>query len=340
MKNHNAMLLSTLVAAGLAVATATAGEFDGKQMKFYTMGSPGGGYDTYMRTMIPHLEKKLGADLLPLNESGAGGLVAMNRTITAPPDGATILLTSGEGVVTGQLYGVSGVRYDVKKLVWVARVSGDSKVVLISPKSPHKTFADVLKSERPFIWGGSGKTDGNSDYSAILCHALAFKCRIILGYKGSGGMNLAIENGEIDSRIVTDEAGARFVRSGKMRAIATLTRDRAGPFPDVPTVFEVAKPSAGQAKWLDWRAGIASLGRVIVTTPGTPKARIDALRAAFKDLLTDKAFIAEAAKRKLQVNYASGSEVEKMVSAAMDTLDAKELAEVKDIVLNRYYGGR
>jgi hypothetical protein len=29
--------------------------FQGKQIRFYTMGSPGGGYDTYMRALIPHL---------------------------------------------------------------------------------------------------------------------------------------------------------------------------------------------------------------------------------------------------------------------------------------------
>ena len=48
------------------------------------MGSPGGGYDTYMRALIPHLEKKLGARMLPTNEPGAGGLIAVNRTVNAP----------------------------------------------------------------------------------------------------------------------------------------------------------------------------------------------------------------------------------------------------------------
>src|SRR5262249_56100127 len=59
------------------------------------MGSPGGGYDTYMRALIPHLEKKLGAKMLPTNEPGAGGLIAINHTLHAPPDGLTILLIGG-----------------------------------------------------------------------------------------------------------------------------------------------------------------------------------------------------------------------------------------------------
>ena len=69
------------------------------------MGSPGGGYDTYTRTVSAFLEKRIGARLIPTNEAAAGGMIAMNRTINAAPDGLTLLLTGGEGLVTAQLYG-------------------------------------------------------------------------------------------------------------------------------------------------------------------------------------------------------------------------------------------
>src|SRR3954463_14772550 len=90
----SAALGASLLAAAPAGAAAesTAAFFQGKQVRFYTMGGPGGGYDTYMRALIPHLEKKLGARMLPTNEPGAGGLIAVNRTVNAPPDGLTLLL--------------------------------------------------------------------------------------------------------------------------------------------------------------------------------------------------------------------------------------------------------
>src|SRR5258708_29445652 len=59
--------------------------FQGKQVRFYTMGSPGGGYDTYMRALVPHLEKKLGAKMLPTNETGAGGRIRGHRTHNSAP---------------------------------------------------------------------------------------------------------------------------------------------------------------------------------------------------------------------------------------------------------------
>src|SRR5262249_60481604 len=90
-----------------------------------TRWEPGGGYDAYMRALIPHLEQKLGAKMLPTNEPGAGGLIAINRTLHAPADGLTILLVGGETLVTAQLYDAPGVNYDVPKLTWLARVSSE-----------------------------------------------------------------------------------------------------------------------------------------------------------------------------------------------------------------------
>jgi tripartite-type tricarboxylate transporter receptor subunit TctC len=275
--------------------------------------------------------------MLPVNENAAGGLVAMNRLLNAPPDGTTILLTSGEGTALGQLLGNPGVRYDVRQLVWLARVSGPPKVALVSANSPYKSFAEVVKSDRAFIWGGTGKTDGNSDYQALLAHALGFKTKIIHGYKGSSGMNLAIEQGEIDSRVITDESGFRASRSGKIKALVTLSRERSTKFPTVPTVFEQVKVTPAQAKWLDWRAGVTAIGRVIVTTPGVPKDRVDYLRASLKEVMNSAEYIAQAKKRRLSPGYLDGATVQDMVMKTMSTLDDKELAELKHVVLNKYY---
>ena len=327
-------LLAAAVPAG---AADMANPFKDKPMKFITMGSVGGGYDAYMRTVLEHLGKKIGARMVPVNENAAGGLVAMNRLINSPPDGTSILLTSGEGTALGQLLGNPGVRYDVRKLVWLARVSGPPKVVLVSQKTSYKSFAEVVKSDRVFVWGGTGKTDGNSDYQALLGHVLGFKMKNIHGYKGSRGMNLAIEQGEIDARVLTDESGSRATRSGKIMALVTLSRERSVKFPKVPTVFEEVKTTAAQEKWLDWRAGLTALGRVIVTTPGTPKDRVDFLRASLKDVLTDPAYIANAKKRRLEPQYLDGGKVQDMVIKSMSTLDDKELAELKHVVLTKYY---
>ena len=130
------VLMSSILFSAMASAEAAATFFRGKQIRFYTMGSPGGGYDAYVRALAPHLEKRLGGKIIPTNEPAAGGLVAMNRLLNSAPDGLTILLIGGETLVTAQLYDAPGVNYDVRKLTWLARVSRSQDPVLIPGRHP------------------------------------------------------------------------------------------------------------------------------------------------------------------------------------------------------------
>lgn len=338
---------STFIAAGTIVpfvaasANEVAESYKDQQVRFITMGSAGGGYDTYLRTILPYIERETGANLVPLNEPGAGGLNAMNRLIQAPADGFTLLLTGGEAAASAQLYGLQSVNYDLRELSWIARISGPSKVVLVAKDFRYGSFEEALKADHTFIWGGSGKTDGNSDYSAILSHALGFDSQIIVGYKGSGGINMAIEQGEVDARIVTSEAAARFVRSGKFKVILTLSRERSAEFPDAPTVYEVGGDlSPEKQRLLDWRANITALGRVIVAAPETPKAKVDFLRTTLEKVAKDPAYRAEAEKRGLSPSYMDGASLEKLAVETMSLLSPQELAQVKEIALQKYYGSR
>jgi tripartite-type tricarboxylate transporter receptor subunit TctC len=332
-----AVAVAVAASIGATPAAADAAFYQGKQGRLFTMGSPGGGYDTYTRTVSAFLEKRIGVRLIPTNETAAGGMIAMNRMVNAPPDGLTVLLTGGEGLVTAQLYGLSGVNYDVRKQIFLARVSGEDKVAVVGPQSPYKSVADMQTLDRQALWAGSGKADNNSDFSAIMCFALGIKCKMILGYKGTGDMNMAIQRAEVDGRVISDEAAALYGPSSGMRILTVLARKRSEKFADVPTVFEAANLSAEAERLLDWRANIAGLGRVILTTPGTPKERVDYLRAVLADVLRDPAFIAEMNKVNLAAAYLSADDVQASIEKAMTTLDAKGLAAMKDIALNRYY---
>src|SRR5215510_173274 len=157
--NMFAALAAALLATspGQAADDAALSFYQGKQVRFFTMGSPGGGYDTYTRTVGAYLERKLGAKVIPTNEPAAGGMIAMNRTMNAVPDGLTLLLTGGEALVTAQLYGLSGVNYNVRKQVWLARVSGEDKVAVVGPPSAIGAVVDMQKLDKPALWAGSGK---------------------------------------------------------------------------------------------------------------------------------------------------------------------------------------
>jgi tripartite-type tricarboxylate transporter receptor subunit TctC len=208
---------------------------------------------------------------------------------------------------------------------------------LLGSKSPYHSVSELTKSDKPVIWAGSGKIDGNADFSAILVHALDIRSKIITGYRGTAEMNLAIQRGEVDGRVVSEESAALYGPGSGMRVLTTLARKRAEQFPDSPTIFEAAGIGTARARLIDWRAGIADLGRLMLVTPATPPDRVELLRTVFAEVLGDPAFIAEIKRLKLSASYASADAVRAAVEQAMTTLDAAALAELRDIALNRYY---
>ena len=105
----------------------------------------------------------------------------------------------------------------------------------------------------------------------------------------------------------------------------------------MPTLFEAATLGPAQARLIDWRAGIAGLGRLIVVTPGTPPDRVDLLEKTLADIIRDPAFIAEVKRLNLSANHAGADEVRATVEQAMTTLDKSSLAEMRTIALERYY---
>src|SRR6185312_2422586 len=55
------------------------------------------------------------------------------------------------------------------------------------------------------------------------------------------------------------------------------------------------------------------MGRPFLAPPGIPADRVAVLRKAFMDTLSDKQFLAEAEKMKLEINPVSGEAVQKIV---------------------------
>ncbi len=72
-------------------------------------------------------------------------------------------------------------------------------------------------------------------------------------------------------------------------------------------------------------AGLNSIGRALIAPPGVPADRLATLRGAFDKMVADKAFLADADKRKLEIEPTPGVEVQKI---AADILNApKEIIE-------------
>jgi tripartite-type tricarboxylate transporter receptor subunit TctC len=300
-------------------ATAQTSEefYKGKTIRLVVGYGPGGGYDVYARMISPYIGKALGANVVVENQPGAGGITALNRIATTPPDGLTIMIVNGLGAALAQLTDQAGVRYDLAKLTHLGTVSASPWVWLVGPQSPYRKVQDVLDAKKRQMWSASGPMDGLSDGAAFTCAALHLDCSIVLGYPGSNEAAHAVAKGEMDMIFVSDTSANNYVKSGQAHALATMGREKSRFFPDVPTIFQATKLSSDGAALFDFHSTAENLGRILVAPPGMSGERLSFLQKAVAAALRDPVLVAEGERTQRYVDFIDAEKTRKATTSVV-----------------------
>src|SRR5215471_3699106 len=139
-------LLRLLLAGALiawAAASATAQTYPTKPIKLVLPYAPGGIIDYVGRTLAQKLTEVAGQPVVAENRPGAGGIVGTDAVARSAPDGYTLVLMDPAIVINPTLQ--SDVPYDLfKNLQTVSIVSTSPEVLVVSPKLPVNTFAELV----------------------------------------------------------------------------------------------------------------------------------------------------------------------------------------------------
>ena len=337
--------ITAILACAISVALAdvaragsdAAGFYKGKVVRFVVGYGPGGGYDGYARLLAPWLERAIGATVVVENRPGGGSLTALNQVVAAAPDGLTIMLVNGEAAALAQLLEQPGVRFDLRVLPWLGRVSAEPYVVLWHSALPFKRLDEIAGGRQRIRWAASGKADGMGDNAALFSEALGLDARIIIGYKGSNEAASAAMRGESDGVIVTVGSARKYTQGGDLVPIAILDRQRSPQFAHVPTIFEAVPLAPAQRWWVEYRMGLTALGRSLATTPGTPHGRLKHLRNAFRKILAEPEVRSQSETAGRSIDYASPDQVTGFVAGTLGTMSPDRLTALRRVVLDQYY---
>ena len=311
--------------------------FKGKTVRIVVGFGAGGGYDAYARMIEPYLGRALGATVIVENQPGAGGVTALNRTYVASADGLQMNLANGTAAGLSQIVGQSGVQYDLSKFGHLGLVSASPWVWLVNPTTPLVTTAqEALKPGLKIRWGASGPIDGMSDGAAVTCEALKLDCKIVIGYKGTADVALAVQRAEMDSLYLSDTSANNYVKSNQNKPVATMSRERSRFFPDLPTIFEAVKLTPDQEWWFDFRATLDNLGRILVVPPNMAPERLAHLQSVVKSVLSDPALIAEGEKSQRYVGFQDAETTRAMVMNVIANLTPEQKARVNNVVIEKF----
>ena len=306
--------------------------FRGKTIRFVVGTAPGGGYDSYARLLAPHLAKALDATVVVENQPGAGGLTALDRIYTAPPDGLQLIIVNGASASLSQLLGEAAARYDLAKIGYLATVASSPWLWLVNPGSPWKSVPDAVNAKTKIRWSAVGPVDGLSDGAAFTCEALKLDCQVIMGYGASNEAAGAVAKGEMDSLYVSDTSANNYVKSGSTRAIGVMGRKRSRFFPEITTVFEQMKLAPEQAWWFDLHSSIENLGRILCVPPNMPADRLAFMQAAVKKMLTDPALVADGERTQRYIDFVGPEETRQAAIKVVSSVTPEQKQRIKEII--------
>jgi tripartite-type tricarboxylate transporter receptor subunit TctC len=316
------------------VAAQTAAEFyKDKQISLVIGFNPGGGFDAYGRTVARHFGRHIPGQptIVVKNVPGAGSIIAANNLFnTAPKDGTEIGLVA-DSAALDPLFGLVKTRYEPLKFNWLGSVNRSVAVCVAWHTSKTKSAKDLF--ERETVIGTSGTS--TITFPLALNSVLGTRMKLVSGYRGTAGLMLALERGEIEGMCgqVHDAVKTQHPEWHEKKLVRNLIQigvARSPELADVPFVMDFAKSEADR-KVLALIVGTTVMGRPFLTPPGVPADRVAALRSAFQATMKDPAFLADASKLKIEVSPITGEEIERFVKEAYAT--PKPIIERARVVL-------
>jgi tripartite-type tricarboxylate transporter receptor subunit TctC len=316
---------------------AQANYYSGKTVTVVVGSAPGGLYDLWGRLFARTMGKYIPGNptMLVQNMPGGGSIVAANYLYgITKPDGLTIGMFQTH-LYLEQLVGRAEVKFDVRRFNWLGSQEKGQMMLYIRADSPYKSIDDIIKAKEPPKCGGSGTADQSALLTRLLEETVGAKFVRVLGYKGGGEVDLAMERGEVICRATritvhfSREPFLTWEKKGFDRHLIQAGKKRDQRLADVPTIYELMDKyktsEVGRRLTQIFLAG-DELGRPMVAPPGVSSERVKILRDAYARALKDPDLIAEVERQRLDMEPSTGEEIQTLI---------KELMEQKREVIER-----
>jgi tripartite-type tricarboxylate transporter receptor subunit TctC len=295
--------------------------YRGKTLRVLIGVGVGGDYDVQGRFLARHIGRHIpGApSVVPENMTGAGGLKMANWLYDVAPKDGTAIGVIANNFPALQAAGGQGVQFDAARFQWLGAMTRETNTMVVWHTTGVKSVDDMRRTE--VVAGASSRGAITYTFPAMMNELLGTRFKIVTGYAGGNDINLAMERGEVGARINSwaswKVTRADWLRDGKIVIIAQGGR-RSPELPNVPSVEDLAR-NASDRQVIEMLMSGASLGRPFTAPPGTPPARVAALRAAFGKTMSDPKFRAEAAAAKMDLDPLSGEDMQSMIEALLKT---------------------
>lgn len=291
-----------VVAAALAIAAAAHAQSG--TIKLVVPFPAGGVTDQAARVVGEKMAQQLGQTVIIDNKPGAGGRIAIDFVMKAPPDGETLLFTNTSYSILPIVD--PKVRFDpVKALDPVSMSATYGLQVVTSTRTPAATMAEFIayaKQNPGKLSYGSAGVGSGTHFAGEYFKAATGTFLVHIPYKSTTGALNEVAGGLLD--LAFDASAKPLIDAGKVKLLAVTSAKRDPRFPGVPTVVEAGVKGYVQESWVG-----------LLAPAGTPAATIARLNKAAGAAVADPAVQKRFAEMGLQ---AQGGPATRLGNAVRD----------------------
>ena len=321
--------LTALASAGLAAliavpasADAVADFYSGKRITMIVGSGAGGGYGLNGRILANHLGRHIPGkpSIVVQFMQGQGGVKAANYVYNVVPKDGSVIHVPISSIVENQMLRPKGVKFDGAKFNWLGSITSQASVLSVWHTAPAMSINEA-KSKQVVLGSPSGRSFIYR-MPKLMNALIGTKFKIVIGYKGSRGVDLALERGEIQGRAMvwssTKAKQPEWLKQGKLVHLIQIGANKLPDLPKVPRFIDLVQKESDKSM-VRFLHTTGLIGRALVVPPGVPADRVTALRRAFDATMKDPAFIDELKKRKMPLGPKTGEELQAFIESIAAT---------------------
>ncbi len=245
----------------------------------------GGSADDLARLLAEEIGRTRGVNLVIENRPGAGTVVATEAVSRAAPDGNTLLIVANSFVINPSL---KKLNYDpFVSFAPVCHLVSSPLIIAVNSDAPYRSLADLVSAAhaKPGELTMASVAPATTQHIAFEMLKRAADINMIhVPYPGGAPAVTALLGGHVTAVIANYSEVEAYLAAGRLRALATASRQRIQAAPDLPTVAESGYPNYESEVWFG-----------IVAPAKTPPETISQLAGWFRAALQSA-----AVKEKLQ----------------------------------------
>ncbi len=246
-----AVCLAGLTGAVAAADTVDRDRYPNRSIRLVNPFAPGGLVDTTVRSVLPHVTLAWGQQVVVDNRPGAGTNIGTEIVVRAPPDGYTLLATTGSITTNPNFY--PGLTFkptrDLAPVIQLAETSG---ALAIHTGLPAKTLPELIalaRAQPGKLTLASAGTGTSTHLSIELLKSMTKIDVVHVPFKGGGGGIVGVMGGQLAGVMTVLTLVLPHHNAGKLRIVAVTTTARSPLAIDIPTFAEAGVPGYEAAAW-------------------------------------------------------------------------------------------